>query len=934
MEPTLTSPRFGCPHCGKKTKLPEPLPSQGLFKVSCAICQEPSLVRFGNGSFWIENSGKSSVQTERKTQSHSESQPHGIPNQTEFPTKPTPTKDLFDVKASSSNAPSGKKPLWERRVIQDPFPEPNFTSLKERIQNQRKPKSRNILSRGKLTYYRIRNWWHHQVGTSRQNLLTGGLPSHPHTKTPPNTQSKKPTQKKKSVIPVLYWGILAVLLTTITILTYLGVGILRTKAELDVVLAGLSKGKPTKILDRNGQVVSEIFQKRVSTLKLSDYPENLVIALLNVEDRGFYSHGGIDFMALVRATIQNTIHLRYKQGASTITQQLARIILDDRRKSLGRKWKELELALALESALKKDEILEYYMNHVYLGHGAFGFGEAVKFYFQKNPRELTNTEAILLATLPSAPNRNSPLKNPEFSRSRLEYILEAFRNRGVIKDIPHDEITHIYTDFLTRSPNETVFGNRQDSAPYVTEHVRSLLKSLGQGEDIYDEGGFIVETTIVKEVQEAVGSLVFNHLQKIQKSGQVRKTLLNPQRIQQSREVVAMKSLLRESGLVLELTSASEYSETGSYGTTELQGAVVAIDPATGEILFMHGGSRFQSYNQFNRAIQMRRQTGSSIKPILYASAINSGKITTGDKILDAPLIYRGVQGMPNWMPDNLGKTYEGEISPRRALTQSKNTAAVQIAEKLGYASLEQYFTDFFFPDSQEKNRRFRNDLSLALGSLELSPLEMASAFSSFLNEGKILRPYLVKRILSPNGKVIYERTDRDEFDLKVPQERSVIKPDTAEVMLSLLKDSGKASGVYRSGYKGIVAGKTGTTNDYKDAWFLGLRPGISLAIWIGYDDHRFGMGSGGLGGSLAAPLWGDIMRTADAGKHIKSEAFPKPVFAVAGRACHQGKSPCSDCPGPDMEWFTQDNPSPDSCTSPNAPLAPDGSREVLQELF
>ncbi|MCC5816768.1 MAG: transglycosylase domain-containing protein [Leptospira sp.] len=864
MEVRVAKKRFNCPHCGENSKLPDPCPQEGLFKISCALCQNQSLIRFQGGNYFVEKKLPATKPIKYKS------------------------KPFFEKQVKKeSNVDQNSKDTTNHFALPT-----FFRSLKDRIQDKDFSKPKDKPGRNKVS---------------------------------------NSTERKK-YLSLLYWSGLAILLFSITVLAFLGTGVLRTKSELSDIIGNLSKGKPTKIIDRNGQVVSEIFQKRISTLKLEDYPENLITALLNVEDRGFYSHGGIDLTALFRAIVKNIIHLRYKQGASTITQQLARILLDDRTKSLGRKWKELELAFALESNLSKDQILEYYMNNVYLGHGAYGFGEAIKFYFNKNPSEINKSEAILLATLPSAPNRNSPLRNPSQSRERLEYIMIAFKNRGVLKDIPHDEISDIYSRFSTRSPNETVFGNRQDLAPYVTEHIRSFLKSIGEGDSIYDEGGYTVETTLIKDIQKNVGNIVHNHLQGVIRSGQVRKTVLRRSAVVDSKEEIAIKSLLKEASLAMELFSSSEWEEESSTTPNGLQAAVIALDPKTGEILFMHGGDEFKAQNQFNRAIQMRRQTGSSIKPILYASAINSGIITNADKILDAPLIYRGVQGLPNWTPDNLGKKYDGEISLRYALAQSKNTAAVQIAEKLGYSQLDHYFGSFFFPDSAEKNKRFRNDLSLALGSLEISPLEMASAFSSFSNEGKIQKPYLIKKITNQSGEVIFERGNHDEFDLKIPNERSVIKPDTAEVVLSLLKDSGKSSGIYRSGYKGLVAGKTGTTNDNKDAWFIGNRPGITMAIWVGFDDPRLGMGPGGLGGRVAAPLWGEIMKKADSEKLMEIQEFPKPVFAISAPVCGSRKIQCPDCTAPNHEWFTIDHVKPDNCNEYSKEI--EDKREMLQELF
>ena len=894
IENTQIPGRYNCPHCNGSTRLPDPPPKSGVFRISCAICSGKSLIRFSEFSYKIEKVI-----------------PKEIANLS--------ANTVQDVKKNIPDEP----PFWEQKKINvDGSP---FLSLKDRIKKAqtKNPFLTDIFDKIK-SFFKFKERDSFKSKKPFYNLNS-------NSSTNSKSTSSKFNYRNYSWLKISYWFGLSFLILTIVLFAVLGAGILQMKSEMTNILSGLSKGKPTKILDRNGQVLSEIFQKRTSTLKLSDYPENLKIALLNVEDRNFYSHNGIDFFALMRALSQNIIHLRYKQGASTITQQLARILLDDRSKTITRKWKELELALALEAYLTKDEILEYYMNHVYLGHGAFGFGEAIKFFFNENPAELKKTEAILLATLPSAPNKNSPLKNPKGSKIRLEYIIETFKNRGIVQEVKEDEISAIYSRFSVRSPNETVFGNRQDLAPYVTEHVREILKKLNGGTEIYETGGYIVETTIVKGIQEELETIVHKHISNTQKRGIVNRTILRKKSETISAEAKAIQKLLSDSALAMELFSTTEWNSKPLEIPVNLQAAVIALNPQTGEILFMHGGDEFKSENQFNRVTQMRRQTGSSIKPILYASAINSGKITTADKIMDAPLIFRGVQGMPNWMPDNLGKTYDGEISVRSALTKSKNTAAVQVAEKLGFSNLDHYFSQFFFPDSKEKNRRFRNDLSLALGSLEISPLEMASAFSAFGNEGRIVRPYLIRRILNPQGKVIYTNENKDEFDLKVPNERKVLKPDTSEVILSLLKDSGRASGVYASSYKGILAGKTGTTNDYKDSWFVGLRPGIAMAIWAGYDNPRFGMGSGGLGGTVAAPLWGEIMSYSDKGRFLKIDPFPKPIYAISAKVCYPNKTSCSDCP-PGKEWFTQDNVVRDSCTSSGETSS--DNREVLQELF
>lgn len=711
--------------------------------------------------------------------------------------------------------------------------------------------------------------------------------------------------------------------------SYFVAGVLTTKKEVPMYLETLSKNIPTKILDRNGQMVSEIFQKRTSTLHLQDYPEDMISILLNIEDQKFFFHGGIDYSAILRAFFKNIINLSYKQGASTITQQLARIILDDRRKSLNRKWREAQLAFALESVLTKEQILETYMNHVYLGHGAFGFGEGIKFYFQKNPMELSKEEMVLLASLPSAPNKYSPLKNPEDSYTRVRAILQMFRNRGIYPNLDRDKFVSFYHNLSTRSPNETVFGSRQDIAPYVTEHVRGILSSLEGDKNIYESGGYTVETTLDRGAQELIGPMVREYLTKNRKSGKIQKkrVRLKPE----SPMDLAFRQKMEEVAILNEIVWNTD-SLDSEKDTSAVQAAIVGIQPNTGQVLFIHGGEEFNSQNQFNRATQMRRQTGSSIKAVLYASAIDAGVIQAGTRILDAPLYYRGGGGK-EWAPENLGGSFDGEISLRTALVKSKNTAAVQVAERLGSAGIERYFTKYFFPNDAEKKARYRGDLSLALGTLEISPLEMASAFTGFVNQGTVKRPYLIQRIKNAKGVVLYEAGGTDEFKLKLPPERQVIRPDTAEVMVSLLRDSGRASGVRSGGYAGDLIGKTGTTNDYKDAWFVGARPDLALAVWIGYDNPKFGMGGSGLGGAVAAPLWGEIVSSIDKKNIIPKIQFSQPVYAKSYKICSlTGKLASPTCPATN-ELYLSDHPPEGICTEDHKSVQSE-NKDLMKGLY
>ncbi|MDF3820983.1 transglycosylase domain-containing protein [Leptospira sp. 96542] len=850
MSAVVPSSKYICPHCNKASRLPEPIPKEGRFQLTCAHCSEKVVLKFLNFNFEIESL---------------------------IPTAPNNTEPVRVEKENINKPEIPSKPFFEKRIIFE----------------KEKPKPKKNIQ------FRI-----------------------------PKFYNKK--TNNRSLVRYAFTTLATSMFLFIVVFSYFVAGVLQTKKDIPLYLNQLSKNIPTKILDRNGQVVSEIFQKRTSTLDLKDYPEDMVSILLNIEDQKFFYHGGIDYSAILRAFFKNIINLSYKQGASTITQQLARIILDDRRKSLNRKWREAQLAFALESVLTKEQILETYMNHVYLGHGAFGFGEGIKFYFQKNPMELTREEMVLLASLPSAPNKYSPLKNPEYSFNRVRAILSMFRTRGIYPNLGQDHFQKIYNGFATRSPNETVFGSRQDMAPYVTEHVRSILFQLTGDKNIYESGGYIVETTLDKGSQELIGPIVRQYLSKSVKSGKIQKKVIRNQVV--SSVELELKKKFDEVSLLNELFWEKDFSESNK-DLTGIQAAVVGIQPDSGQVLFIHGGEEFNSNNQFNRATQMRRQTGSSIKAILYASAIDAGVIQAGTRILDAPLYYRGGGGK-EWAPENLGGTFDGEISLRTALVKSKNTAAVQIAERLGAPNIESYFTKYFFPDSNEKKQRYRSDLSLALGSLEISPLEMASAFTGFVNQGAIKRPYLIRRIKNAQGVVLYEVGSVDEFKLKLPPERQVIRPDTAEVMVSLLRDSGRASGVRNGGYVGDLIGKTGTTNDYKDAWFVGARPDLSLAVWVGYDNPKFGMGSSGLGGAVSAPLWGEIVNQIDKNHFIPKIQFPSPVHAKMVKICSlSGKLAGVSCPHANELYLSEHVPS-ETCTDDHSKRSGSENRDLMKGLF
>lgn len=822
---------FTCCHCGQPSRLARYPEKPGLYKITCFNCQKKTYLQVARPQADINETFTAKIEEKRQQQQEKPAN--------ETISNPTLTDE--EPKQTTPLPTEEQKPIAEQQPPETLQPFPNDTA-EQRIVQQ------------KL-------WQKEQTFPQEQPVSTE----------PENLPTPKRDYLWEKNIPLFLRSkaMLAIVLFSIFIFAGLIAGFIAgysdASQDLDPLLAELSKNKPSIVYDRNGKILSEIYQKKTGTTKLDEYPPELIKMLLAVEDRNFYEHSGIDYIAIGRAFFKNISALEYSQGASTITMQLARILIKDRRKSMIRKLREAFIALAIESRLNKKQILQAYMNQVYLGHGAFGFENATKYYFQKSLKELTTSEMILLASLPSAPNRYSPFKNSRLSRKRYR-ILTAMLTKNNI--IPSGQMSKIHEFFnnLKKPPYKTVFAGRLDAAPYVTEHIRAILLSVNPDKDIYYEGGFKIETTVELAIQKSVIEEIESYTQKRRQQKRFKKQWLGDKTKKPQEEPV-------------------------------LQAAVIGLDPQTGEVLYMHGGGdKFSSDNQFNRAIQMRRQTGSSIKPILYSAAIDTGTFHTGMKILDAPLLYRGKNGGADWMPSNYGKVYEGEIFLRTALVKSKNTAAVQIAEKLGLPTVKKYFARFFFPDEAELQRRYRDDLSVSLGTIELSPLEMAMVYSAFANDGIIKRPYLIKKIYSADGKLIYSFEDKDEFQLRIPPERRVIKPDTAQVMISLMKSSGVASRVRSTGYRGIIAGKTGTTNDYRDAWYVGTRPNLSMAIWLGYDNPSFGMGPRGVGSELASPLWGTIARNIDKLEVLEKRSFQFSKKAKWLRICKESGTLASKC--------------------------------------
>lgn len=647
-----------------------------------------------------------------------------------------------------------------------------------------------------------------------------------------------------------------------------------------------------RILDRNGKLLAELISEKTGNLQADEIPEGVKRKLIFIEDENFYNHSGVDWMSVLRAFAVNFMAVGVRQGGSGLTQQLARILLNDRSRRIIRKLRETALAYYLEDHLTKDQILTAYINHVYLGHGAVGMDTASRFYYDKPLNELNFTEELVLTSLPSAPEHYSPLRNPHLLEKKINAIYKRMKRESFPAPEPQEFEKQKIALFrgMNRSPSESVFGNRANDAPYVAEYVRQHIRKV-LGPEFEFSAGLSVETTIDETLQRAAASESRLHIQEI--SAWIRPVIMRDGQI-----------IYRHS---MESKISAAYSESALGGLffglpvpagapIVLQTASIGVEPASGEVLFMQGGTEFKPGNQLNRAIDMRRQTGSAIKPIVYSAAIESGKLTAASRLDDRPLYRRRVQrkrGDPEfWLPGNISGVYEGSISVRRAFAFSKNIPAIRVAQIIGMPRLSEQFRKFFFSGEREFQRRFRMDQTVAIGSLEMSPLEMATAYSVFGNNGVIRRPYLIRMIRDREGRVLYRGYHKDEFNMYMESRRQIISGDTAQVMYSMMSDSGRNGGVYSGGMRDSrFIGKTGTTNDFRDAWFVGVTPGLSAAVWVGYDDPYYSMYRA-TGSVAAGPLWGRIVSRGmniKGGFHFSPQAVGKEVCADSGLLPRRG---------------------------------------------
>ena len=729
----------------------------------------------------------------------------------------------------------------------------------------------------------------------------------------------------------------------------------------------------SQVFGDDGILVGEFYLERRTLVPVAKIPKKLIQAFVAAEDSNFYQHRGIDYLGVVRAAIKNLISFSKKEGASTITQQVAKSMLLTPEKKFSRKLKEAILATRMEKRLSKDEILYIYLNQIYLGAGAYGVQLAAESYFGKDVDQLNLAEMALLAGLPKAPTTYSPIKHLAKAKERQAYVLERMVKEGYITQAEAD---HAKSEPIVIKSRKMV---NSDQSAYYLEYIRIQLEEK-YGEDRLYKGGMKIYTTMNAEMQKAAYEGVVNGLKAVDKRQGFRgpvqflaqdKVEEFCRHVEEGIYVATLKQGATYQGVITAMNGAKgdmtvrvgdrigtlsrknmawagKINLVNAYGKPEgakgknlslgsvievsvltpdqnkvgavfaldqepeAQAALFAMDPKNGAVKAMVGGYDFKK-SQFNRAMQAKRNAGSAFKPIIYAAALDKGM--TPATIIDDSQVEYDSGKEKSWKPKNYDNVYRGPVTMREALTNSINVVSVKILESIGVGYAIDYAKKLGITSP------LSNNLTLALGSSSITPMELTSAYAVFASGGYRVTPYFITRVVDGDGKVLEEIVppvipafSPMSSNEKKPEEQAgkapvtattsstppaltpvqVISPETAYVMTNLM-ESVVASGTgQRAKALGRpVAGKTGTTNDMKDAWFIGYVPQLVAGVWVGYDQER-SLGAGGSGGQAAAPIWTDFMQRSVAGMPVQSFASPVNVtFAVinprTGRIAREG---------------------------------------------
>ncbi|QWE10668.1 penicillin-binding protein 1A [Polynucleobacter sp. es-EL-1] len=757
----------------------------------------------------------------------------------------------------------------------------------------------------------------------------------PNDKLPPNRRfnrqsDRRPSQqraehspsKKTGGNPLIKALLIICMLFAVVFTLLMGYAFLIAKPNLPKIsaLVDYNPKSPLRIYTADKVLIGEFGEERRKVIPLSEIPMSMRNAVLAIEDDRFYSHGGVDYVGILRAALTN-LRGNLSQGASTITMQVARNFFLSNEKTFSRKIYEVLLSWEIESQLSKDKILEIYMNQIFLGQRAYGFSSAAQIYFGKDIKDISIAEAAMLAGLPKAPSAYNPVSNFRRAKIRQEYILQRMRDLSYIT--PEQ-----YQNAMAEELHIRGLGNEFSTrADFPAEMVRQLLFTQ-YGEAIYSQG-IDVYTTILKADQDAAYRAVrrgifdydLRHAYRgpegfidlpedsVKRQRAIDEALLAyPQlddlqsgvvlnvKPKEMQVMIATGDLITLKGEGMKLANASLTDSTqpkkrlrpgaivrllsdgGVWKLAQLpqvEAAFVSMNADTGAILSLVGGFDFRR-NQFNHVTQAQRQPGSSFKPFIYAAALEKG-FSPSTMVNDAPLSIGSMEtGSQAWEPKNYDGKYDGLMRLRTALAKSKNLVSVRIIRAIGPSYAQEYIQRFGF--EADKHPPY---LTMALGAGSVTPLQMASAYSVFANGGYRVDPYLINKMVDSKGTVLFEAKPTEAG---VDATR-VLDARTAFVMDSMLQEvtkSGTAASARAKLGRNDIAGKTGTTNDSHDAWFAGYSPKVVAIAWIGFDKPQ-SLGDRETGGGLALPMWTTYMATALKNEPQQGREVPAGVIQVDG---------------------------------------------------
>ena len=677
---------------------------------------------------------------------------------------------------------------------------------------------------------------------------------------------------------------------------------------------------PLRVFSADGVLIGEFGEERRNLTPIAQIPKVMKDAVLAIEDARFYSHGGVDYRGLIRAGVANLGRVK-SQGASTITMQVARNVYLSSEKTFTRKLYEVLLTFKLEHLLTKDQILEIYMNQIFLGNRAYGFGAAADTYFGKPMKDLTIAEAAMLAGLPKSPSSNNPIANPSRARGRQLYIIDRMLDNGFItaeeaeqakkqemKIRSSSDNTRVHAEYVAETVRQLVYAQYGDEAytrglnVFTTVNAAQqdvAYKALRKGIMDYERRQiyrgpeeFVDLPADPQEVEDAIDDALADHPD----NGDVMSAVVleaSPKKItavrQNGEKVEITGEGLRpaQSGLSdkappkikIRRGAVIRVAKTpkNTWEITQLpevEGAFVALDPRDGAIHALVGGFDFNK-NKFNHVTQAWRQPGSSFKPFIYSAALEKG-FTPSTVINDAPLFFdAGVTGGQPWEPKNYDGKFEGPMPLHTALAKSKNMVSIRILQAVGTQNAQDWITRFGF--DAEKHPPY---LTMALGAGSVTPMQMATAYSVFANGGYRINPWLITKITDQRGKALVESQP------PLPNESvRAVDARNAFIMSRLLQEiarAGTAAKAQRELKRVDLYGKTGTTNDSIDTWFAGYQPTLAAVVWMGYDTPR-SLGDRETGGGLSLPVWITFMETALKGVPVMEPSAPEGVVNVAG---------------------------------------------------